>query len=100
MEVKQITGETTTLYVCSVCGKESGYKRTIETCEKRHNCAHEPRYEYKEASDDSWWFNVKGVSSICKHCGEHLGFADFEDVDDLSDCLEKIFNIVLDNSST
>ena len=85
-----------TKYKCEVCDKI--YFSSVEAvnCEKSHTCEHDAFYEFEVADNSAWWFNVKGIFSICKKCNMALGSVDFEDIDDSQEILERIYQLVVE----
>jgi len=99
-KLKRHTKQTHTYYKCEECGTEYGYEQEAINCEKSHTCKHEPVYDFIEASEDSWWFQVKGIQQKCKHCNKELGEIDFEDIYENQEALEAIYNIVTKGLAT
>jgi hypothetical protein len=82
-------------YTCEICGKISFSIEEIENCEKSHNCKHQPRYYFEDASDgDAWWFNTKSIKAECKLCSAFLGEASFENIENDQDKLKLIYGII------
>ncbi len=84
----------TVKYQCEICKETYFWKEDAENCEKSHNCEHEPYFEFRQASNDSWWFNVSGIDCQCKNCKYPMGDVSFEDIEDNQEILKRIFNAV------
>lgn len=92
---KKRVSRTVTTYECEFCGKEYQSKSSSVKCEKMHGCDHSDiTYEFEDASDESWWFNVKGISATCTSCGKEMGDVSFEDIDDNQNLLLSIYNLI------
>jgi len=93
-EIKKTHRTTNIKYQCETCGTMHYSAARAINCEKSHSCKHEPIFEFDNASEDSWWFNVRGISSTCGFCKKDLGRVDFEDIDENQEILERLFNVI------
>ena len=93
-EIKKRRYSIFTKFKCEVCGKVYYSAEDAINCEKSHTCEHEAFYKFDDASSDSWWFNIRGISSTCKKCNMDLGSVDFEDIEDSQEILETIYQLV------
>ena len=85
-----------TTYLCEVCGAEHVFSGDATNCEKSHTCEHEAFFKFDDASEDRWWFNVRGISATCAHCNKDLGRVEFEAFSDDQVFLRKVFDLAHD----
>ena len=92
--IKHTQPSIVSYFQCEVCKKAHYSALDATNCEKSHTCKHEPTFEFIDASNDAWWFNVRGISATCKLCKTELGEIDFKSIEDEQNIMKTIYSLI------
>lgn len=84
------------VYTCGYCSLASSSEVEMAAHEKQHTCSHDGFYKFKlrEACDDVYWFNTKGIVKLCLTCDTKVDEVSFEGMELHFGLMEQVFNAI------